>query len=206
MKLDFNNDVIMSEEIILNLNDIRGIMQALNVFKNVIPDPLEKAVKKALEKGSIPNDLIVQLNNIVYDYLNKIKSENLLQDEQILWYHEVTKGIFKKEILEKWFITNYRAVKINFVNKTIARAGLLISDVVVMNKRRDTSGSRTGVFTGAARGVFGGVSVSSSSSTSRTIGDIIFMIAGKEVIRFPQVSDPDGIKKLVDMVKKSQKI
>lgn len=57
--MDFNNDVIMSEEIILNLNDIRGIMQALNVFKNVIPDPLEKAVKKALEKGSIPNDLIV---------------------------------------------------------------------------------------------------------------------------------------------------
>jgi len=148
----------------------------------------------------------MQVNNVIESYLSKIRSENLLQDEQVLWYHEVTKGVFKKQILEKWFITNYRAIKIDFVSNKVARVGLLISDVVVMNKQRDTSGSRTGVFTGAGRGAFGGVSVSSSSSTSRTVGDLIFMIAGKEVIRFPRISDPDGVEKLIDTIKKTQKI
>jgi hypothetical protein len=148
----------------------------------------------------------MQISDIISSYLNKMRSENFLQDEQVLWYHEVTKGVFKKQVLEKWLITNYRAMKIDFMSNKVARVGLLISDAVVMNKRRDTSGSRTGVFTGAVRGVFGGVSVSSSSSTSRTVGDLIFMIAGKEVIRFPQISDPDGVKKLIDTIKKTQKV
>jgi len=32
------------------------------------------------------------------------------------------------------------------------------------------------------------------------------MIAGKEVIRFPRISDPDGVEKLIDTIKKTQKI
>jgi hypothetical protein len=49
------------------------------------------------------------------------------------------------------------------------------------------------------------VGVSSSSSKSMTYGDLVFLVAGNEVFRFYGVSDLDGIKRLIDNLKKATK-
>jgi hypothetical protein len=113
----------------------------LNVFKDVIPANLEAELKKAIKKGEIPEQLGLQIKAIAQNYQEKIRSKKLLPDEEVLWIHEVKKGILKRETVEKWIITNQRIMKLNFEKNEAFKIGVLVTDVVVMNKHRESSGS-----------------------------------------------------------------
>ena len=41
-----------------------------------------------------------------------------------------------------------------------------------------------------------------SKSRSQTIGDVMFIREGRALVKFTGISDPDGIKRLVDALKK----
>jgi hypothetical protein len=87
-----------------------------------------------------------------------------------------------------------------------SRAGLAISDTVVMNQRRNTSGTRVGIFTGIRGGAFTGTGTSFSESTSSTYGDLVFILNGKEFFRFVGISDPYGLRRLIEAIKKQKKV
>jgi len=188
---------------------IRKFVEMMEPFKNVIPDDLEKGFKKALNEGKIEESSKIanEIANIVRNYTDKIKSvPGSLSDEQALWLYEETKGIFKKGKVRTWAITNLRAYIYDHTNREQCVAGIAITDTVVMNTYRKSSGSRIGTFTGAGGRYFAGVGVSSSESQSQTYGDLVFLFQGKELLRFPSISDPHGVKKLVDTLKKQQKV
>jgi len=171
----------LSEIAHFNLKNVEDMQKLLNVFKDVIPANLEAELKKAIKKGEIPEQLGLQIRDIVQNYQEKVMSKELLPDEEVLWIHEVKKGILKRETVEKWIITNHRIMKLNFETNKAFKIGVLVTDVVVMNKHRESSGSRVGTFTGRGGSGFVGVGVSSSSSKSMIYGDLVFLVAGKKL-------------------------
>ena len=187
----------------------------LRPYKDIIPDTLEKEMKQSIKDGDnekVNKILMDKIMPIINAYTAKTNNENLNEGEQIIWIHDVTKGVFKKEVAQKWMITNQR-VFIQILPtkenpKTVTGGlGLAVSDCVVMNQKRSSKGNRVGTFTGVGSGGIGvGTAVGSSSSTSETIGDLVFLCDGKEAIRFLGVSDPHGVKRIIDTLKKQTKI
>jgi hypothetical protein len=73
-----------------------------------------------------------------------------------------------------------------------------------MNQYRSSTGSRVGTFMGARGSLFAGVGESTYSSTSQTYGDLVFFLSGREVLRFQGISDPQGVRRMVETLKKQQ--
>jgi hypothetical protein len=136
------------------------------------------------------------------------KGYDMVQGEQVLWRHDISKGIIHREVVEEWFITNLRAMKRFPVTKENAKpqisyAGHSISETVVMNQHRQSQGNRVGNFVGSyGGGGFAGVSSGISSSKSVNYGDLVFLANGKEMFRFRGISDPSGVNRLVKALKK----
>jgi hypothetical protein len=126
------------------------------------------------------------------------------EGEQPLWKHEVQKGFIHKETIETWAITNLRAVKINSASLKMEVVGLALADAVVMNQHHSSTGSRVGTFIGAKGSLFAGAGESTYSSKSQTYGDLVFFLAGREVLRFQGISDPHGVRRMVETLKKQQ--
>jgi hypothetical protein len=126
---------------------------------------------------------------------------NLAAGEQVLWMHQLHKGIIHREVVEEWVITNRRVF--------VARKGLILTavplidcNVAVINVRRESSGFRVGQFmTESHMGVFYGT----GRTTSVNWGDLLFMSQGREVFRFHGVSDPWDVKRLVETVQRELK-
>jgi len=184
--------------------------EILSVFKNILPQDLANGLIKAKKNNDEKELANIQgrIESIVQGYQSKMLNFNFNTGEQALWVNDITKGIFHKELVEKWVITNLRAFKFFPITNDrpkaeLASIGLHISDTVVMNQYRNSSGSRIGSFVGGSSGgSFSGVGTSSSSSTSRTYGNLVFLLAGKEVLCFGNITDPNGVKKLIQTVKK----
>lgn len=209
MKKEENKNMSLEEETKKLQESIGKFVEMMEPYKNVIPDDLEKRFKAAVREGKVEESSKTanEIANIVRNYVDKITSApGSLSDEQVLWLHEETKGIFKKEKVRTWAITNLRAYVYDHTNQKQHIAGIAITDTVVMNTYRKSSGSRIGTFTGAGGRIFAGVGVSSSESQSQTYGDLVFLFKGGEILRFPGISDPHGVKKLVDTLKKQQKV
>jgi len=135
----------------------------------------------------------------------------LAPGEQVLWFHRVSKGFIHKEVAEEWIITNTRALKHFLVTKQnstprTAYVNLVESSSVVMNQRRTSQANRVGNFvgTGSSSG-FAGVTGGSSRSTSGNFGDLVFFLNGKEVLCFQGISDPNGVHKMIETVKRQTK-
>jgi hypothetical protein len=90
-----------------------NLEEELEPFKDLIPSDVEKELKNAINENDgdkIKTLLEGKINPILDSYTAKIKNPELNEGEQILWVHEVTRGIFHKETVEKWTITNLRAM------------------------------------------------------------------------------------------------
>lgn len=118
-----------------------------------------------------------------------MSAPELGEGEEVLWQRQLTKGVFKKQVVAVERITNYR---INQNEKVIGFG--MVEDIVVMNRHSVSSGSSAGVITGryGARTMVG-----SGSSKSHQVGDLVFMYQGKPFITFQQVTDPNGISDLL---------
>jgi hypothetical protein len=188
----------------------KSLEEELKPFEDLIPSDVEKELKKAIEENDedkIKTLLEGKINPILDSYMAKIKNPDLNDGEQVLWVHEVTRGIFHKETVEKWVITNLRAMIYYLVTKEnpaqrLSSIGLAVSQPVVLNQRRISKGQRVGNFTGVYSGVFAGTSVGSSTSTSETFGDLVFFVGSIEKLCFPSISDPHGVQHMIQTVKK----
>lgn len=187
--------------------------ERLKLFRRIIPVELDRELGNAImENDSEKVRAIVdeKINPILDKYVAETKNMSMNPGEQTLWVHEVSKGVFHKETVEKWVITNLRAFRFYPQTKDspqgrLAAIGLAISDTVVMNQYRSSKGNRVGTFSGVGGGVFAGSSVSQSRSTSRAYGDLVFLFDGKEALRFQGISDPQGVRRMVETIKKQER-
>jgi hypothetical protein len=182
---------------------------------NFLPDNGKVTIQASIDHQAsqvyldrLSNELKKQLPlpEIVYP-----KGYDIMQGEQILWRHDIEKGVIHKEVIQEWFITNHRAmlrVPVSNENQKpqLAYVGYLISESVVMNQFRKSQGNRVGNFVGSySGGGFAGVSSGISSSKSISYGDLVFLANGKEMFRFRGISDPNGVNRLVKALKKQVK-
>lgn len=195
------------------------LQDEIKPFKDIIPVEIEKELKKATKDGDagrIRKIIDEQIKPLIDNYLAVITNPKIPHEkEQILWMHTLAKGIINKEIVARWIITDSRAIVSTpkgkyYVGKdesfpsTAQIVGLAVCDTVVMNQHRSSSGNRVGTFTGVGGRGFVGTSVSSSSSTSSTYGDLVFFFNGKEAFRFQGISDPQGVRRMIETIKKQK--
>jgi len=185
-------------EMTLDGNDV------LSKFKNIIPDYLEKELKRKLvsnEMDEVTVFLRDKIAPIVRDYFSKISTPGLIDGEEILWQSGGQGFIHSRS--STWAITNYRALIYHAPHRkkpaAIKVAGLAISDVITMNQHRRSNSSHSGGFI-YKKGI--GLGAGSGSSTSTQYGDLVFIFDGKEVLRFHNVSDPNGVKRMVTALKR----
>lgn len=83
-------------------------------------------------------------------------------------------------------------------------AGLLLmsdlDDVVVMNTHTDYQSTRVGNYGKIVKGFW--MSYGQTKGKRTPMGDIIFMSKGRAVITWQGISDPNGLKKLVETLQK----
>jgi len=150
---------------------------------------------------------------VLYEFISKsgervvvdLASEQLYGGEEVLWWHSVERGVFKKRLERYWFITNLRVCRFDYEEGVIEAAPIKDLEVVVKDKRRSTSTQRIGVYTGKIADLLGVVGVGVSKSRSEIIGDVMFIREGRALVKFTGISDPDGIKRLVEVLKKDLK-
>lgn len=190
----------------LTINGYDAIVAAM---KDVIPDTIEKEYLKIQKSGDqvkMQEFYVSNIKPIVDSYLASMTNFNFQPGEQIQWINEIKKGIIHREVIQRWIITNLRAMMVNppldGKPQRMTSVGLAISEPVILNQRRVSNGSHVGVYAGRGVGSFTG----SSSSTSRTYGDLVFYLQGKEVLRFPGISDPSGVKRMIITLKKQTKV
>jgi hypothetical protein len=128
----------------------------------------------------------------------------LPENEVLLWYRIVTKGVIHQNISWIDAITNYRVFQYNFENHGANYIILTaLDDTAVTNRYRVSQGQNYGYFTGYRYGSMrSGIYTSRGNSKSKSIGDVVFIFNGKPLIQFNQVSDPSGVVKLAQSARK----
>ncbi|MBI0582458.1 MAG: zinc ribbon domain-containing protein [Methanomassiliicoccales archaeon] len=184
--------------------------EAVRLAKDVIPDHLEKEWGKLLKSGdeaimrSFFQDKIAPL---LVQHEQMTENTDFNPGEEAQWVNTVNTGVFKKVPVEKWIITNQRAIMLKLKTedrpRSQASVGLAVCDVLIMNQYRKSNSNHVGSFV-SRKGV--GVGVGQSRSTSTSYGDLVFVCGGKEEFRFPGISDPAGVKRLVETMKKQIKV
>ena len=135
----------------------------------------------------------------------------LNEGESILWHKETTKGLLHKEVVLEEAVTNKRCLKYDPVNQKIA-AQIGIThwpEVVVMNLHRVNDSLGGGVFLTPRMfglpglggfGVYGGP----RRGVLKVFGDLSFLSEGKAIMTFESVKDPQGVKQLVEALKRQE--
>lgn len=203
------------------------IEDVIKIFRYVLPDNFPKEVNQAIKRNDKERlkELEPEADSIIRAYMEKIQNRNMNPGEQVVWKHDAIKGVLKKDLIQAWTITNLRAMiyqprreekiyqdlatiltiakqEYELHEEAFLSVGLAVSDTVVMNQYRDSSSSRTGTFIGTGGRAFSGVTTSSGSSTSRTKGDLVFFFLGKEWLQFSGITDPQGVRRMVEALKK----
>jgi len=133
-------------------------------------------------------------------------STKLGNGEVQLWSRVVdTKGFFRKKVTESLVITNFRIMRVDNDDNKIFGYILFpqIDDVIVMNTRRLSQSQSTGYgFSSGGYRTRYGTSTRSSSGTSKTVGDIVFVVNGQK-ISWGGIPDPTGLKNFIKSIKKT---
>ncbi len=144
--------------------------------------------------------------------LQQVQSSIPLNDgERILWHKETTRGLVHKEVVMEEAVTNKRCLKYNTESKqTVAQIGMTHwPEVVIMNLHRINDSLGGGVFLTPRMfglpglggfGVYGGP----RRGTLKVFGDISFLSEGKVIMTFENVKDPQGVKQLVEALKRQE--
>ena len=134
----------------------------------------------------------------------------LTEAERILWHKETTKGLLHKDVVMEEAVTNKRCLKYDTQTKTIvAQVGITHwPEVVIMNIHRVNDSLGGGVFLtprmlglpGLPFGLYGGP----RRGNLKVYGDVSFLNEGKVIMTFENVKDPQGVKMLVEALKRQQ--
>lgn len=130
-----------------------------------------------------------------------VRSEN---GEELLWSYNLTQGIVRKKIIAQLAISNYRIMRIDMIqNKMLGFIRLQdIDDIVVMNTYRASESIGYSMYSGGGGRYFSFAGPRFSSGTSKTIGDIIFIVNGQK-ISWSGLPDPTGLKNFLKALKKT---
>jgi hypothetical protein len=135
----------------------------------------------------------------------------LTEGETILWHKETTRGLVHKEVVTEEAVTNKRCLKYDAQTKNIvAQIGITHwPEVVIMNVHRVNDSLGGGVFLTPRMfglpglggfGVYGGP----RRGNLKVFGDVSFLSEGKVVMTFENVKDPQGVRQLVEALKRQQ--
>jgi ribosomal protein L40E len=131
----------------------------------------------------------------------------LMENEEILWKQEQTSGILNKKITYGEVVTNFRIFMYDFRSHDSGMVAMnVIDDAIVSNSHRESQSTRIGTFIGGGQlgkqFGFGGISPSYGTGESHTVGDVVILFNGQPVHKFSQISDPQGLARLIKSVKK----
>jgi hypothetical protein len=117
--------------------------------------------------------------------------------EKVLWHRDIKRGIIHKQVIIEERITNIRILRYNVETHTLLSQISLRSnpDVLVANSRRSSQSYGTGLYGG-------GTFMGSRTGTSLAIGDVVIMENGVINTELRNVADPDGIKQLINTLKR----
>jgi len=135
----------------------------------------------------------------------------LSEGERILWHKETTHGLVHKEVVMEEAVTNRRCLKYDTESKqVVAQIGITHwPEVVIMNLHRVNDSLGGGVFLTPRMfglpglggfGVYGGP----RRGLLKVFGDISFLSEGKVIMTFENVKDPQGVKQLVEALKRQE--
>lgn len=125
--------------------------------------------------------------------------------EVILWLNEIRKSVWHKlhtkhtkVVTQTQEITNYHVILSRDNEGTIKIPLVELDDVLIMNSRSVSQGSYSGFSSGRYFRPYHG----SSNSSSRQVGDLVFLRGGKPEIIFRNISTPGRVQSLVNAEKK----
>jgi hypothetical protein len=128
----------------------------------------------------------------------------LAENEELLWTHTETEGVISKHAQWVDAVTNLRIFQYNFKNH-LSNYALIsrIDDVIVTNQKRISESQSSGIYYSHRVGSFrSGRGTGKTTTSSITIGDLIFMVDGSPFITFSQIRDPHGLARITKSVKK----
>ena len=135
----------------------------------------------------------------------------LAAGENILWHRNSTRGLLHKEVTMEEAVTNKRCLKYDVEKREIiAQIGINHQpDAVVMNVHRVNDSVGGGVFSTPRMfglpglggfGVYGGP----RRGNIKIFGDVSIMSEGKVVMTFENIASPQGLRFLIETLKREQ--
>ncbi len=120
-----------------------------------------------------------------------INENHSFNEERVLWKNEVKTGIIHRRVIETQIVTTQRVIKNNY---TIRLEDII--DIVITNQQRISNSQYTGY-----RPKYSYTSFGTSTSRSKTIGDVIFFHSNGET-DFHQLENPQNISRIVKAARK----
>jgi len=156
-----------------------------------------------------PDEIITENSSVEVPQVQSLIPLN--EGERILWHKETTHGLLHKEVILEEAVTNRRCLKFDTVTKKItAQIGITHwPEVVIMNLHRVNDSLGGGVFLTPRMfglpglggfGLYGGP----RRGVLKVFGDVSFLSEGKVVMTFVNVKDPQGVKQLVEALKRQE--
>lgn len=124
---------------------------------------------------------------------------DLVEGEQLFWKMADVKGFFTRRVVTGYLITNYRCFVWD-AEENVVRANVPVSrcEAVVSFMHRGVRSTRGGRFLQPPP--MGEREVDDQDRLT-TIGDVSFRVGDKTVMIFREVTDPEGVKRLVDSLR-----
>jgi len=155
-----------------------------------------------------PNEIIAEQSNTE----NKPQITSyipLTEGETILWHRDSTHGLIHKEVIAEEAVTNKRCLKYDVTNqRVVGQVGIEnMPEVVIMNVHRVNDSLGGGIFLtprmlglpGLPLGVYGGP----RRGNLKIFGDVNLMVKGNMVMTFENVKDPQGLRQLIQALKRA---
>lgn len=130
--------------------------------------------------------------------------------EKILWHRELTHGVIRKELTFEEAVTNKRCLKYDVINsRVVAQVGIEnMPEVVIMNVHRVNDSLGGGNFLtprmlglpGLPLGVYG----CPRRGNLKVFGDVSLMVNGNIIMTLENVKDPQGVRQLVQALKRAR--
>jgi len=156
-----------------------------------------------------PNDIIAEQSTT--GSKPQITSEiPLTEGETILWHRDSKHGLICKEVALEEAVTNKRCLKYDVQNKRIvAQVGIgNVPEVVIMNVHRVNDSLGGGVFLtprmlGLPALPFGLYGLPRRGNL-KISGDVSFVVNGNVVMTFENVNSPQGLRQLIQALKRER--
>lgn len=155
-----------------------------------------------------PNDIIAEQSNTE----NKPQITSyipLTEGETILWHRSSTHGVIHKDVAFEEAVTNKRCLKYDVPDRrVVAQVGIEnMPEVVIMNLHRVNDSLGGGIFLtprmlglpGLPLGLYGGP----RRGNIKIFGDVSLMVKGNIVMTLENVKDPQGLRQLIQALKRA---